>query len=232
LQTIDRVRYHALACDYDGTLATHGVVDQPTLEALDRLRLSGRKLILVTGRELGELQLVFPHLDRFDRVVAENGALLYRPATGEEVLLAEPPPAEFIAALRERKVRPLSVGRVIVATFEPFQTAARDVIRSLDLELQVVFNKGSVMVLPFGVDKTVGLKAALGELDLSLHQTVGVGDAENDEPMLNACRCAAAVANALQRTKDCADIVTQAGHGAGVAELIDRIIATDLEELG
>ena len=164
--------------------------------------------------------------------MAENGALLYRPATAEEVLLAEPPPAEFIAALRERKVRPLSVGRVIVATFEPFHTTARDVIRSLDLELQVVFNKGSVMVLPFGIDKTVGLKAALAELNLTLHQTVGVGDAENDEPMLNACRCSAAVANALQRTKDCADIVTQGAHGAGVAELIDRIIATDLQELG
>jgi len=97
------VRYHALACDYDGTLATHGVVDQDTLDALDRFRLSGRKLILVTGRELGELHQVFPHSGRFERVVAENGALLYRPATGEEVLLAEPPPAEFIAALRERQ---------------------------------------------------------------------------------------------------------------------------------
>jgi HAD superfamily hydrolase (TIGR01484 family) len=226
------VRYHALACDYDGTLATHGVVDQATLEALDRLRLSGRKLILVTGRELDDLQKVFPHTGRFDRVVAENGALLYRPATGEEVILAEPPPPEFVAALKERDVSPLSAGRVIVATWEPFQTTARDVIRSLDLELQVVFNKGAVMVLPFGVDKVAGLKAALAELELSLHQAVGVGDAENDEAMLNACRCSAAVANALQRTKDCADIVTQGGHGAGVAELIDRIIATDLQELG
>jgi HAD superfamily hydrolase (TIGR01484 family) len=229
---VNDVRYHALACDYDGTLATHGVVDQETLDALDRLRSSGRKLILVTGRELGELQQVFPHLDYFERVVAENGALLYRPATGEEVLLAEPPPAEFIAALRDKKVRPLSVGRVIVATWEPFHTTAREAIRNLDLELQVVFNKGAVMVLPFGVDKAVGLKAALAELDLNLHQAVGVGDAENDEAMLSACRCSAAVANALQRTKDMADIVTQGGHGAGVAELIDRIIATDLEELG
>ena len=88
------------------------------------------------------------------------------------------------------------------------------------------------MILPFGVDKAVGLKAALAELDLSLHDAVGVGDAENDEAMLSACRCSAAVANALQRTKDVADIVTQAGHGAGVAELIDRLIATDLQELG
>jgi hypothetical protein len=208
------------------------VVDQPTLDALDRLQGSGRKLILVTGRELGDLLRVFPHIGRFERVVAENGALLYRPATGEELVLAEPPPAEFIAALREKKVRPLSLGRVIVATWEPFQTTVRETIRNLDLELQVVFNKGAVMVLPLGIDKAVGLKAALAELELSLHQTVGVGDAENDEAMLSACHCSAAVANALQRTKDVADIVTVGSRGAGVTELIDRIIATDLQELG
>ncbi len=226
------MRYHALACDYDGTLATHGTVDEPTLEALDRFRSSGRKLILVTGRELDDLGRVFPHLDYFDRIVAENGALLYRPATGEELLLAEPPPEEFIAGLRERCVSPLSVGRVIVATWEPFHTTARDLIRTLDLELQVVFNKGAVMVLPFGVDKAAGLKSALAEIGLSVHQSVGIGDAENDEIMLSACRCSAAVANALQRTKEFADIVTEQSHGAGVAELIDRIIATDLQELG
>lgn len=226
------MRYHALACDYDGTLATHGTVDEPTLEALDRFRSSGRKLILVTGRELDDLGRVFPHLDYFDQIVAENGALLYRPATGEELLLAEPPPEEFIAGLRERCVSPLSVGRVIVATWEPFHTTARDLIRTLDLELQVVFNKGAVMVLPFGVDKAAGLKSALAEIGLSVHQSVGIGDAENDEIMLSACRCSAAVANALQRTKEFADIVTEQSHGAGVAELIDRIIATDLQELG
>jgi len=226
------VRYHALACDYDGTLATHGTVDEPTLEALARLRNSGRKLVLVTGRELDDLHRVFPHLDYFDRVVAENGALLYRPSSCEELALAQAPSAEFIAGLRERDVNPLSVGRVIVATWEPFHTTARDLIRALDLELQVVFNKGAVMVLPFGVDKATGLKAALAELGLSVHQSVGIGDAENDEIMLSACRCSAAVANALQRTKEFADIVTERSHGAGVAELIDRIIATDLEELG
>lgn len=49
------MRYVALATDYDGTLAHHGVVDGPTLEALRRLKESGRRLVLVTGRELPEL---------------------------------------------------------------------------------------------------------------------------------------------------------------------------------
>jgi len=78
------MRYVALACDYDGTLASDGRVAEPTLEALRRLRASGRKLVLVTGRELEELISVFPDLDLFEWVVAANGALLYEPSTRTE----------------------------------------------------------------------------------------------------------------------------------------------------
>src|ERR1700746_3347142 len=113
------MRYHALACDYDGTLASDGIVHPHTLEALERLRKSGRKLILVTGRELGDLLQVFPGAEIFDRIVAENGALIYRPETREEKVLGEPPPEKFIEYLREKNVTPLSVGHSIVATWEP-----------------------------------------------------------------------------------------------------------------
>src|SRR6266851_1536530 len=121
--------YHALACDYDGTLAHDGRVDEPTLAALERLLASGRKLLLVTGRELPELQTIFPHLNLFERVVAENGALLYRPGSREEKLLAERPPAAFIASLKSRGVQPLSVGQVIVATWHPHEAAVLEAIR-------------------------------------------------------------------------------------------------------
>jgi len=84
--------FSVLACDYDGTLATDGQVSQETLAALERLLDSGRKLILVTGRQLDDLEKVFPHLNHFEWVVAENGALLYKPATQEEKPLGDPPP--------------------------------------------------------------------------------------------------------------------------------------------
>ena len=106
------MRYLALACDYDGTLASDGQVSDRTLAALQRFIASGRKLILVTGRELEDLFSVFPHYTIFERVVAENGVLLYHPATGEKKSLASPPPAKFVARLRERGV-PISVGDVI-----------------------------------------------------------------------------------------------------------------------
>ena len=80
------MRYYALACDYDGTLAHYGRVDEPTVAALERLLATGRRLILVTGRELSELQQIFPQLNLFAWVVAENGALLYCPGSREEKL--------------------------------------------------------------------------------------------------------------------------------------------------
>ncbi len=201
------MRYLVLATDYDGTLATDGRVKDNTLSALKKLRTSGRKLILVTGRQLNDLLEVFEQIDLFDYVVAENGALLYSPTSHQEQLLGEPPSAEFIKTLRDRHVDPLSVGRVIVATWHPQETTVLQTIRDLGLELQVIFNKGAVMVLPSGINKAVGLAAALNEMKLSPHNVVGVGDAENDHAFLDVCELSVAVGNALAILKERVDFV-------------------------
>ena len=67
----------------------------------------------------------------------------------------------------------MSTGRVIVATWEPHETIVLETIRDLGLELQVIFNKGAVMVLPAGVNKATGLAAALEQLGLSRPQRRG-----------------------------------------------------------
>lgn len=222
------MRYHALAADYDGTLAYEGRVDAETLDALRKVRDSGRKLLLVTGRELEELLGIFPEIDLFDRIVAENGALVYNPATKEIRTLTEQPPREFAELLQKRGVAPLSVGHVIVATFQPHQTTVLDAIQELGLELHVIFNKDAVMVLPSGVNKATGLTVALAELGLSPHNAVGVGDAENDHAFLALCECGAAVDNALPALKERADIVLRGKRGSGVQELIEQLLDDDL----
>ena len=223
------MRYLALACDYDGTLASDGRVSSGTLAALERLLASGRKLILVTGRELEDLLSVFPRYDIFEWVVAENGVMLYHPATREKKSLASPPPAKFVARLRERGV-PISVGDVIVSTHHPHETVVLDTIRELGLELQLIFNKGAVMILPSGTSKATGLASALKEMGLSPHNIVAVGDAENDHALLALCECSVAVANALPTLQEKADFVTAAANGQGAAELINEIITNDLRD--
>jgi hydroxymethylpyrimidine pyrophosphatase-like HAD family hydrolase len=218
------VRYLVLATDYDGTIAHDGVVSAATIEALARFRASGGRPILVTGRELPDLERTFTRFDLFDRIVAENGGLLHNPATRRERLLCAPSSPALVAALRKRGV-PVSVGRAIVATVEPHQQAVLDAIRALGLELQVIFNKGAVMVLPSGVNKATGLLATLEELCISPHDVVGVGDAENDHAFLEISELSVAVRNSVPALRARVDLLTRGARGDGVQELIDRLLA-------
>ncbi len=224
------MRFVALATDYDGTLAHHGIVPPHAVAALERFSASGRKLILVTGRELDELLGVFPEIDRFDRVVAENGGLLYTPGTGERKALSAPPPAEFVDLLKSRGV-PLSVGSSIVATVEPYETVVLEAIRALGLELQVIFNKGAVMVLPASVNKASGLATALELLGLSAHNVAAIGDAENDHALLKMAEFGVATGNAIPTLRETADYASAHTHSHAVMELMDAMVEDDLRHL-
>ncbi|MGE3517982.1 MAG: HAD family hydrolase [Vicinamibacterales bacterium] len=221
------MRYRALATDFDGTIAHDGVVPDATLAALERAREAGVQLLLVTGRELPSLFDTFEHVPIFDRVVAENGALLYTPQTGELRQLAPEPPAPFVDRLTREGV-PLSIGASIVATVEPYEHRVLEAIRDLGLEWHVIFNKGAVMALPSGITKATGLTPALAELGIEAERTIGVGDAENDHAFLAMCGLRVAVSNALPALKSSAHIVTVGARGDGVAELIERLLSGDL----
>ncbi len=225
------MQFHVLATDFDGTIAEHGVVPQSTFDALHRVKDSGRHLILVTGRRLEPLVDLIPDLTLFDLIVAENGVLLFNPHTQEEKLLAAAPPEELFTRMRERGVDRLEQGRVIVATWRPFETIALDIISELAIDLQIIFNKDAVMLLPSGCNKALGLKAALKELQISPLNTICVGDAENDEAMMRMVGCSVAVANALDPVKEMCDYVTRSPRGAGVEELCAMILDDDLQSL-
>ena len=216
--------YRALATDFDGTIATEGKVSKQTYLALQRWQQSGRSLIMVTGRRLDNLYDVFPQAKTFDCIVAENGALLSFPTIGEEKLLGDPPPESLLKALQQRQVNPLSVGRGIVSTEVPHDVTVLEVIEELNLAWQVSYNKGAVMLLPNGVDKDLGLRKALAELNLSPDVVVAVGDGENDLPLLQLCGLSVSVNNALPVLKEASDWIMTKDCGDGVVELIQRVL--------
>lgn len=217
------MRFRVLATDYDGTLARDGRVAPETLEALQQVRASGRKLVLLTGRELDELRELFPHMDLFDVVAAENGALLHFPATGESRPLCADSDQSFVKTLLDHGV-PVSVGRCVVATVKPYDQAVLKTIQELGFPLQVIYNKEAVMILPLGTSKATGLSAALAELSVPESDVVGIGDAENDHAFLGKCGLAVAVANALPSLKERVDQVTLGEDGDGVVEIIHQLL--------
>ena len=119
----------------------------------------------------------------------------------------------------------------ILATDEAFSERALTAIREAGVERTLVFNKGSLMLLPGGVTKGTGLLAALAALELSPRNVVAVGDAENDHAFLALAECAVAVAGAIPALKERADYVTRTGDGRGVVELIDEYVLDDLTGL-
>jgi len=221
------LRFLAIASDYDATLAADGHAHPPSLAALRQAQASGRKLILVTGRELESLRDVFPEINLFDLVVAENGALLYSPSTQRERPLCTAVPNPLIAELRRLGVTPLSVGRCILGTVTPQETVVEKAIRDLQLRWTVIMNRESIMVLPQGIDKGTGLVAALDELGLSAENVMGMGDAENDHALLRCCGLFVAVANAIPSLKEEAHHVTKAPAGAGVVEAVTQLLESD-----
>ncbi len=225
-----RSRWTGLALDYDGTLAGQGgLVDAATLAALDRARAAGLRLLLVTGRQIESLETVFEQTHLFSRIVAENGAVLVTPKPRDIRVLAPAPPKAFVRALQAGGVYPLATGKVIVATREPNEEKVLKIIRDMGLELELIFNKGAVMILPTGVNKASGLGTALATLRMSGETVIGIGDGENDHSLLRACGLGVAVSNALESLKEEAQLVTREEDGEGVREILRK---WDLGELG
>jgi hydroxymethylpyrimidine pyrophosphatase-like HAD family hydrolase len=215
------MRYLALAMDYDGTLTDSGRLSGEVATALERLRASGRRSILLTGRTFGELADTGTNLALFDMIILENGAVLHAPGRRETTVLAPRVPPELAIRLEQHGVKPLIKGQVILATRLPYE---------LGLELHIIFNGAAVMVVPSGVNKGSGLERGLREMALSQHEVVGVGNAENDHSFLELCECSVAVRNAVPALQARVDFITRASHGGGVLELIDELVSTDLRQ--
>ena len=216
--------FRALAFDYDGTLTEQGRPSPQVLAALHRVRGTGRRLVLVTGRILAELREVFPEVDaEFDAIVAENGAVL---SDADGVRDLAPPIEPHLAQALAHRDIPCRVGRVVVACDHTFAAAVHDELDRLGIDGQLVRNRGALMVVPSGVTKGTGLLEALGELRISHHSTLAAGDAENDLCLLETAEVGVAVANAVDGLKRHADLVLDQPDGAGITALLDGPVLT------
>lgn len=222
------MKFSALATDFDGTLARNSKVECSTVAALQAFADSGRKLFLASGRQLEDLLEVFPHHKVFNWILAENGAVMHSPRTGEIRLLGDPPPKEFQMLLGASTVANVSVGRVAVATRRPYERDVLEAFRELGVDRQISFNKDVVLFLPADVNKATGLAAAFRREQISNRDVIAVGDAENDLPMFSLAGIGAAVGNALESVKLRADLILKGEHGSGVEELIEAVLRDDL----
>ncbi len=216
--------FRAVAVDYDGTIAEHDVPHPEALSALADLRATGVKVVLVTGRILCELREVFPAVDdTFDLIIGENGAVVSRRHTDRP--LVAPVPDQLADALDATGVS-FQRGQALLACQGSDEAAVLSQVRRLGLECELLRNRGALMVLPAGVSKGFGLFEGLGELGISHHNTIAIGDAENDHSLLEVAEVGVTVANAVESLKAHADLVLDEADGRGVASLLRGPVLT------
>lgn len=210
--------YRAVALDLDGTLTTGGWPHSGVLEAIAAWRADGVQMLLVTGRILADLEVEFPGLaDRFDMVVAENGCVIR--TTDWTRTLADPVDPALLERLHTAGVA-VRRGRVLLATDADARHAVLDAVEALGLDVHLMRNRSAMMLIPPGITKGTGLQQALAELGVSRHNTLAVGDAENDHALLAAAGLGVAVGNAVDSLRRHADLVLAAANGAGVIDLL------------
>jgi hydroxymethylpyrimidine pyrophosphatase-like HAD family hydrolase len=210
--------FQVVALDLDGTIASRGDLSVKALDAIDRVRRDGVVVILVTGRIAAELNAEFPQIaDHFDAAVLENGAVAV--IDEKPRALAMPVDAALYDALADHGV-PHRRGQVLGAVDGEHAATVLKVIGELGLDCQIVRNRASLMVLPAGITKGTGLRAVLSELNLSAHNTIAVGDAENDLSLFSVAEVGVAVVNAVPSVREHADLVLEAEDGASVASLL------------
>ena len=216
------MRFTALACDYDGTIASHDRIATPTIAALERVRTAGLRVLLVTGRALFDLIRVCDRLDLFDAVVAENGGVLYFPAQGHISDMAAEPAPRLLAELDRRGVA-YHAGRVVIGTTMDYEREVRAALEATGVTLTLIANRASLMLLPPGIAKDTGVRHVIRMLGLSARDVIAVGDAENDVDLFEACGFSACPANAVADLKARADWVFPGENGAAIAAALGNI---------
>jgi hydroxymethylpyrimidine pyrophosphatase-like HAD family hydrolase len=216
------MKFSALALDYDGTIATDGVFDPIVRQAVGEVRQRGIVVILVTGRRLSDLHAVGGDLTCFDAIVAENGAVLEFPASGRHIVIGHRPSPAFLDEVQRRAI-PFIAGECVLEADAQWAGPMLEVIRALEEPLILAFNRGRLMILPQAIGKSTGLRHALFSLRISIHNTIGVGDAENDHDLLDACEVGVAVAWGSPALRAVADEVIEGSSPTAVADYVRRV---------
>ena len=97
----------------------------------------------------------------------------------------------------------------------------RRAVEHLDIQLTNA-ETTSLEVSPRGVTKALGLQILCRYLHISAHESIVVGDADNDIEVLKAAGLSVAMGNANERVKRQCDVVVSDNDHDGIVEVIDR----------
>ncbi|WP_122646188.1 Cof-type HAD-IIB family hydrolase [Enterococcus mediterraneensis] len=78
--------------------------------------------------------------------------------------------------------------------------------------------------MPKGITKAYGISLLAKDLGIKQEEVMGIGDEENDLPMIEYAGIGVAMENAIDLVKSAADIVTLSNEADGVAQVIENYV--------
>src|SRR5512144_2829941 len=130
-----------------------------------------------------------------------------------------PVPARLLGELERRGIY-YQVGRVIVGTGRAAEAGVREALRAAGVTRDLIMNRAALMLLPSGVSKGSGVQQVLRFLEISPHDVLALGDAENDLALFDACGFSACPGNSIAVVRERVDWVLPGGAGNDVGAAI------------
>jgi len=210
-----------LAIDIDGTLTNRRrAINCNAVEALRKVKIP---VILATGNISCFARTAAKLIGISDIVICENGGVVRFSYNGEDIILGDR--SKCIDALNELK----RYFKVDLLDFE-YRKSEICLKRNFDVETaRKILKNFDVKILDSGfayhiVDKKVNkgyaLKFIAKKLGIDTRDFAVIGDSENDIEMFKVAGFGIAVANADEKLKVIADLVTPSSDGDGVVEAL------------
>jgi len=222
-----------VAVDIDGTLTfVNRRLDIAGVGALQKAEDLGLPVVLATGNVLAFAETAAIMLGTSGPLIAEDGGIVYDPASGWERVFGDRVDAEHGLAVLERKFGPLQQTRSSKSRLTGISLkhtieagAAEELFRREGLNLVVVDLGLTIHLRSPNVNKGNALRKVASFLRVPLAEVAAIGNGLNDVEMLEVAGLSFAVANSDEAVKRVCTHVTSEPYGKGVAEAIEKILS-------
>jgi len=213
----------ALFADFDRTVTGGDLVaDEDCLSGIGELRKIGVHTSVVTGRKKSFMQdFMDAHKEVFDSVVCENGCIAYH--LGKWFQLSSCGYFDIVIKRFSEGGIEFDHGECIISTEALSEEEAREMLSGIS-GLNAIANIDSVMILPAAVDKGTGVRWLQEKIDISIEETAGIGDGENDLVLREVCGYFGAPATAVEAVRAKADYIATMGYSKGTTEFVEHLM--------
>lgn len=192
-------------------------------ELMKELRRTGIDLFLATGRRLKYAKRLANKFDIWKAIICENGAVIYYPKEKKTFTTSTYHMRRAKKILQKMNLPGTTTGKILVSVRKEYEEQIRERLGKLADNIEFVTNVNEVMLLPKGVNKGLGIRQVMLNLNIDLDKTICVGDGENDIDMFLNPGFKVAVANAHPKLKELAHQVTEQPTTKGVQEILEKL---------